>query len=62
MVTNNFKTRMVLKTIENESLKNRSSMDLSNVIFFFGEYQSNSVLIACAELFNREYSLSGACL
>ena len=52
---------MVLKTIENESLKNISSLDLSHVIFFWGEYQSNSVLVAYAELIDRGYPISGAC-
>ncbi|WP_262711160.1 hypothetical protein [Flavobacterium franklandianum] len=39
-----------MKTIENESLENISSLDLSYVIFFWKEYDSNSVVIAHDEL------------
>lgn len=50
---------MILKTIENESLEKITSLDLSYVIFFWREYQANSVEIAYAELVKREYPISG---
>ena len=48
-----------MKTIEIESLENISSLDLSYVIFFWKEYDANSVLIAHEELKKREYPISG---
>ncbi len=48
-----------LKTIENESFEKITSLDLSYVIFFWREYEPNSVLIAYAELIKREYPISG---
>jgi hypothetical protein len=48
-----------MKTIEIDSLENISSLDLSYVIFFWREYDPNSVLIAYAELIKREYPISG---
>ena len=50
---------MILKTIEQESLENISSLDLSYVIFFWREYQTNSVVIAYNELVKREYPIVG---
>lgn len=50
---------IILKTIENESLEKISSLDLSYVIFFWREYQTNSVLIAYSELIKRDYPISG---
>lgn len=50
---------MMLKTIENESLENITSLDLSYVIFFWREYQTNSVVIAYNELVKREYPITG---
>ena len=50
---------IILKTIENESLEKITSLDLSYVIFFWREYNSNSVLIAYDELIKREYPISG---
>jgi hypothetical protein len=50
---------IILKTIENESLEKITSLDLSYVIFFWREYEKNSVLIAYAELIKREYPISG---
>jgi len=49
----------MIKTIEKESLDKISSLDLSYVIFFWREYEKNSVLIAYAELIKREYPISG---
>jgi len=48
-----------LNTIENESFEKITSLDLSYVIFFWREYEPNSVLIAYAELIKREYPISG---
>jgi len=48
-----------MKTIEIESAEKMSSLDLSYVIFFWREYDPNSVLIAYAELIKREYPISG---
>lgn len=59
LVINNYKTMIILKTIENESLEKITSLDLSHVIFFWGEYQPNSVLIAYEELIKRDYPISG---
>lgn len=50
---------MILKTIEKESLENITSLDLIYVIFFWREYQTNSVLIAYNELVKRECPISG---
>ena len=50
---------MILKTIEKESLENITSLDLSYVIFFWREYQTNSVVIAYNELVKREYPIVG---
>lgn len=50
---------IIIKTIEKESLDKISSLDLSYVIFFWREYNSNSVLIAYDELIKREYPISG---
>lgn len=50
---------IILKSIENESLEKITSLDLSHVIFFWEEYQLNSVLIAYAELIKRQYPISG---
>lgn len=48
-----------MKTIEIESVKNMSSLDLSYVIFFWKDYEPNSVIIAYDELIKREYPISG---
>ena len=48
-----------MKTIEIDSLEKITSLDLSYVIFFWREYDTNSVLIAYAELIKREYPISG---
>jgi hypothetical protein len=48
-----------MKTIEIESIEKITSLDLSYVIFFWREYDPNSVLIAYAELIKREYPISG---
>jgi hypothetical protein len=48
-----------MKTIEIDSLEKITSLDLSYVIFFWREYNPNSVLIAYAELIKREYPISG---
>jgi hypothetical protein len=48
-----------MKTIEIESIGNISSLDLSYVIFFWKEYDSNSVQTAYAELVKRDYPISG---
>ncbi|TRX22693.1 hypothetical protein [Flavobacterium franklandianum] len=48
-----------MKTIENESLEKISSLDLSYVIFFWKEYDSNSVVIAHDELVKRKYPITG---
>ncbi|MBP6183262.1 hypothetical protein [Flavobacterium sp.] len=48
-----------MKTIEIDSLEKITSLDLSYVIFFWREYDPNSVLIAYAELIKREYPISG---
>jgi hypothetical protein len=48
-----------MKTIEIESLENIPSLDLSYVIFFWKEYDPNSVVIAYDELVKRDYSVSG---
>lgn len=50
---------LILKTIEKESLENISSLDLSYVIFFWKDYEPNSVVIAYDELVKREYPISG---
>jgi hypothetical protein len=50
---------MIPKTIENESLEKISSLDLSYVIFFWREYQTNSVVIAYNELVKRQYPIVG---
>lgn len=50
---------ILLKTIENESLEKISSLDLCYVIFFWCEYDTNSVLTAYDELAKREYPISG---
>lgn len=50
---------MMLKSIENESIENITSLDLSYVIFFWKEYQTNSVVIAYNELVKREYPIVG---
>lgn len=50
---------MMLKSIENESIENITSLDLSYVIFFWKEYQTNSVVIAYNELVKREYPITG---
>lgn len=48
-----------MKTIESESLEKISSLDLSYVIFFWTEYDSNSVIIAHDELVKRNYPITG---
>ncbi|QBN18809.1 hypothetical protein [Flavobacterium nackdongense] len=48
-----------MKTIEKESLETIPSLDLSYVIFFWKEYEPNSVLIAYKELVKRGYPISG---
>lgn len=48
-----------MKTIEIELLEKISSLDLSYVIFFWKEYDANSVLIAYNELVKRDYPISG---
>ncbi|WP_310560751.1 hypothetical protein [Flavobacterium sp.] len=53
---------ITVKTIEKESLDKISSLDLSYVIFFWREYNSNSVLIAYDELKKREYPISASFL
>jgi hypothetical protein len=48
-----------MKTIEIESIGKISSLDLSYVIFFWKEYDPNSVVIAYDELVKRDYPISG---
>ncbi|HWS60876.1 MAG TPA: hypothetical protein VN182_08100 [Flavobacterium sp.] len=48
-----------MKTIEIETIEKMSSLDLSNVIFFWKEYDPNSVILAYDELIKREYPISG---
>jgi hypothetical protein len=48
-----------MKTIEIESMGKMSSLDLSYVIFFWKEYEPNSVVIAYDELVKRNYPISG---
>lgn len=48
-----------MKTIEIESVEKMSSLDLSYVIFFWKDYDQNSVVIAYDELIKREYPISG---
>jgi hypothetical protein len=48
-----------MKTIEIESIGKISSLDLSYVIFFWKEYDPNSVVIAYNELVKRDYPISG---
>jgi hypothetical protein len=48
-----------MKTIEIESVEKMSSLDLSYVIFFWKEYDANSVQTAYAELVKRDYPISG---
>ncbi|WP_396167863.1 hypothetical protein [Flavobacterium sp.] len=48
-----------MKTIEIESIEAISSLDLSYVIFFWKEYEPNSVVLAYDELVKRGYPISG---
>ena len=48
-----------MKTIEIESIEKMSSLDLSYVIFFWKDYNPNSVIIAYDELIKRSYPISG---
>jgi ABC-type phosphate transport system auxiliary subunit len=48
-----------MKTIEIESIAKMSSLDLSYVIFFWKDYDPNSVIIAYNELVKRKYPISG---
>ena len=48
-----------MKTIEIESIEAISSLDLSYVIFFWKEYEPNSVVLAYNELVKRGYPISG---
>jgi hypothetical protein len=48
-----------MKTIEIESVEKMSSLDLSYVIFFWKDYDPNSVVIAYDELVKRKYPISG---
>ena len=48
-----------MKTIEIASLEKITSLDLSYVIFFWREYDPDSVLMAYAELIKRKYPISG---
>lgn len=52
-------SKTLMKTIEKDSLGTISSLDLSYVIYFWKEYDTNSVLIAYAELVKRGYPISG---
>jgi hypothetical protein len=48
-----------MKTIEIELLEKISSLDLSYVIFFWNDYEPNSVVLAYKELVKRGYPISG---
>jgi len=48
-----------MKKIEIETIQKISSLDLSYVIFFWKEYDPNSVEIAYNELIKRSYPISG---
>jgi len=48
-----------MKAIEIESIEKMSSLDLSYVIFFWRDYDPNSVVIAYNELVKRKYPISG---
>jgi len=48
-----------MKAIEIESIEKMSSLDLSYVIFFWKDYDSNSVVMVYNELVKRKYPISG---
>jgi len=48
-----------MKTIEKEAVATIPSLDLSYVIFFWKEYEPNSVVLAYNELVKRGYPISG---
>jgi hypothetical protein len=48
-----------MKTIEKEAFTTIPSLDLSYVIFFWKEYEPNSVVLAYNELVKRGYPISG---
>nr|WP_315147568.1 hypothetical protein [uncultured Flavobacterium sp.] len=48
-----------MKAIEIESIEKMSSLDLSYVIFFWKDYDPNSVVMAYNELVKRKYPISG---
>ena len=52
-------SKTLMKTIEKDSLGTISSLDLSYVIFFWKDYQPNSVVMAYEELVKRSYPISG---
>lgn len=48
-----------MKTIEIDAIEKMSSLDLSYVIFFWEEYDSDTVQMAYDELVKRGYPISG---
>ena len=48
-----------MKAIEIEFIEKMSSLDLSYVIFFWKDYDPNSVVMAYDELVKRKYPISG---